>query len=80
MYICQNMYYTNPEVLKKLEYPYRKLKLITQKAVICFLDLVASIHYPDIIDVTKEKQYRSQGLLYISDIRYKFFLMSNRNG
>lgn len=66
-YISKHLYTSNPSARDRVNKELHKLKVITTHVVVPYHLLLSTTRYPETVKATEARQYRSRGLIHVSD-------------
>jgi hypothetical protein len=75
LYISSNMNSEGKVVLEKVQKEISKLKVLENLIVVPYDILCKDTKYPETLNVTEERQYRTHGLIHVSDDFYEFCIL-----
>lgn len=73
-YVRENIFTENSYTLQKVYEQQCKCELLEEYIVVPFSQIENTTKFPETLEVTENRQYRSRGLLHISDSSYMFFV------
>ena len=73
-YVRENIFTENSYTLQKVYEQQCKCELLEEYIIVPFSQIENTTKFPETLEVTENRQYRSRGLLHISDSSYMFFV------
>ena len=73
-YVRQNIFTENSNTLQKVYQQQYICELLEEYIVVPFSQIEKTTKFPETLEVTENRQYRSRGLLHIGDSVYMFFI------